>query len=73
MATNAATRYIKPTKSTNVFNEAVAHLTRLGVSIYGSRVLYVRGRTTGQMRSTPVNLLTIDGTRYLVAPRGITQ
>jgi deazaflavin-dependent oxidoreductase (nitroreductase family) len=33
----------------------------------------VRGRKTGEWRSTPVNLLTIDGVRYLVAPRGITQ
>ncbi len=33
----------------------------------------MRGRTSGEMRSTPVNLLTVDGTQYLVAPRGITQ
>ena len=68
-----ATRYIKPGKSTNVFNNTVARLTRLGISVWGSRVLYVRGRSTGELRSTPVNLLTVDGTRYLVAPRGTTQ
>jgi deazaflavin-dependent oxidoreductase (nitroreductase family) len=45
----------------------------LGLSVAGSRVLEVRGRTTGQPRRTPVNPLTIDGTRYLVAPRGQTQ
>ena len=33
----------------------------------------VRGRTSGEWRSNPVNLLTIDDTQYLVAPRGITQ
>jgi deazaflavin-dependent oxidoreductase (nitroreductase family) len=66
-------RYVKPGKSTNVFNEAVAVLTRMGVSVYGSRVLSVRGRKTGEQRSTPVNLLTVDGRRYLVAPRGVTQ
>ena len=33
----------------------------------------MRGRKTGEMRTTPVNLLTYDGTRYLVAPRGETQ
>lgn len=66
-------RYVKPGKSTNVFNEAVARLTRMGVSVYGSRVLSVRGRKTGEQRSTPVNLLTVDGKRYLVAPRGVTQ
>jgi deazaflavin-dependent oxidoreductase (nitroreductase family) len=36
-------------------------------------VLEVRGRKSGTPRQTPVNLLTIDGTRYLVAPRGHTQ
>lgn len=36
-------------------------------------MLYVRGRTSGEWRTTPVNPLTLDGTRYLVAPRGTTQ
>jgi deazaflavin-dependent oxidoreductase (nitroreductase family) len=67
------TRYVKPRKSTNVFNETVAWLTRHGVSILGSRVLTVRGRTSGEPRSNPVNLLPLDGERYLVAPRGETQ
>jgi deazaflavin-dependent oxidoreductase (nitroreductase family) len=57
----------------NVFNRMVAGLTRLGISVAGSRILEVRGRTTGQPRRTPVNPLTLDGRRYLVAPRGHTQ
>lgn len=57
----------------HVFNPAVALFTRLGLSVWGSRILRVRGRTTGEWRSTPVNLLTHDGQRYLVAPRGETQ
>ena len=57
----------------NIFNRIVAGATRLGVSVWGSRVLQVRGRTTGEPRETPVNLLTVDGHRYLVAPRGTTQ
>ena len=57
----------------HVFNRAVAWLTRRGVSVWGSRVLSVRGRTSGEWRSTPVNLLTLGDTRYLVAPRGTTQ
>jgi deazaflavin-dependent oxidoreductase (nitroreductase family) len=69
-----AARYQRPGWFTkNVFNRAVAALTRLGVSVAGSRVLEVRGRTSGEPRRTPVNLLTLDGTRYLVAPRGHTQ
>jgi deazaflavin-dependent oxidoreductase (nitroreductase family) len=56
-----------------VFNPAVAGLTRLGISLFGSRVLEVPGRTSGEPRRTPVNLLTFEGERYLVAPRGETQ
>jgi deazaflavin-dependent oxidoreductase (nitroreductase family) len=33
----------------------------------------VPGRKTGEPRRTPVNLLTLEGQRYLVAPRGHTQ
>jgi deazaflavin-dependent oxidoreductase (nitroreductase family) len=57
----------------NVFNRAVAGLTRLGISVWGSRILEVPGRTSGVWRRTPVNLLTLGGERYLVAPRGHTQ
>lgn len=68
------TDYRRPGWFTNhVFNPIVAALTRAGISVLGSRVLEVRGRTSGQPRRTPVNLLTLDGTRYLVAPRGETQ
>ncbi|TDD29891.1 nitroreductase family deazaflavin-dependent oxidoreductase [Kribbella turkmenica] len=59
--------------SMRVFNRIVATLTKLGISLMGSRVLSVRGRKTGDWRSTPVNLLVVDGQRYLVAPRGHTQ
>jgi deazaflavin-dependent oxidoreductase (nitroreductase family) len=57
----------------HVFNKLVALLTRLGISVLGSRVLEHRGRRSGDLFHTPVNLLTIDGTQYLVAPRGETQ
>ena len=57
----------------HVFNPAVAGLTRLGISVAGSRVLEVPGRKTGVPRRTPVNLLELEGERYLVAPRGNTQ
>lgn len=57
----------------NVFNRAVAFLTGRGMSILGSRVLAVRGRTTGEWRTTPVNLLDHDGRRYLVSARGHGQ
>lgn len=66
-------RYLSPGRATLLFNRVVAGLTRAGVSVWGSRILRVRGRRSGEWRTTPVNLLTLDGTRYLVAPRGHTQ
>ena len=57
----------------NIFNKAVASLTSMGVSVLGSRILAVRGRKSGEWRTTPVNLLVIDGQQYLVSPRGQTQ
>lgn len=70
----ASQRYVQPGRfTTQVFNRIVALLTRLGVSVYGSRVLAVRGRISGEWRTTPVNLLVHDRERYLVAPRGVTQ
>ena len=56
-----------------ILNRIVAASTRLGVPVYGSRVLAVRGRVTGEWRHTPVNPLTLDGASYLVAPRGHVQ
>ena len=74
MSTDPAPRYIKPSGLTvQVFNRTVQALTRSGISVMGSRVLAVRGRTSGEWRTTPVNLLTLDGDTYLVAPRGQTQ
>jgi len=66
-------RYVAPTRVDRIFNAVVGWLTRRGLSLVGSRVLAVRGRTSGEWRTTVVNLLTIDGDDYLVAPRGTTQ
>ena len=67
-------RYIAPDWFTRtIFNPIVAALTRLGISVWGSRVLEVRGRTSGVPRRVPVNLLTFEEKKYLVAPRGHTQ
>jgi deazaflavin-dependent oxidoreductase (nitroreductase family) len=56
-----------------ILNPLVTLPMRLGISVLGSRVLEVPGRSSGQRRRTPVNLLVLDGQRYLVAPRGETQ
>ncbi|MFI5714730.1 nitroreductase/quinone reductase family protein [Nocardia sp. NPDC051750] len=70
----AATRYLAPTGLDPIFNRVVNLLPKLGISVAGSRLLAVRGRTSGEWRTTMVNVLTApDGARYLVAPRGHTQ
>lgn len=66
-------RYVAPGLGTRLFNLIPSGLARLGISIYGSRVLAVRGRTSGEWRTVPVNLLEHEGVRYLVAPRGETH
>ena len=69
-----AARYLAPGWFTRrIFNSFIARLTRVGVSFKGTRVLEVPGRASGAVRTTVVNLLTVDGQRYLVAPRGTTQ
>lgn len=69
----SSARYLRPGRVTAVFNTVVGGLARSGVSVRGSRVLSVRGRTSQEWRSTPVNPLSYDGERYLVSPRGHTQ
>ena len=66
--------YQKPDFATkHIFNPLIALATKLGISMRGSRVLSVRGRKSGDWRSTPVNPLTLGNARDLVAPRGDTQ
>src|SRR5258708_9793292 len=67
-------RYQKPDWLTkHLFNPLVAFVTSRGLSVRGSRILTVRGRKSGHIRTTPVNPLEIGGKRYLVEPRGETQ
>jgi deazaflavin-dependent oxidoreductase (nitroreductase family) len=73
-AAASAPHYQQPSWLTrNVFNRVIAALTAVGIGVYGSRVLEVRGRKSGEWRRTPVNLLKFEGHEYLVAPRGHTQ
>src|SRR5690606_29266530 len=63
-----------PTGIDPIMNKVLNWLPRLGISVAGGRLLAVRGRKSGQWRTTMVNLMTAaDGERYLVAPRGHTQ
>ena len=70
-----STGYFKPGFLTaRVFNPVLMFAAgRLGLNFRGAQVLSVQGRKSGQWRSVPVNPLTVDGRRYLVAPRGETE
>ena len=43
-----------------LMNPLVVLMMRLGVSVWGSRILEVKGRTSGEPRRTPVNLLEVE-------------
>ena len=60
----------KPSAIERLFNRVFGLLVGLGLGLSHNYVLQVRGRKTGRMYSTPVNLLYVDGEKYLVAPRG---
>jgi hypothetical protein len=66
-------RYDVPGLGARIFNDVIRRLAEHGISIQGSTAVRVRGRSTGQLRGVVVNLLDIDGRRYLISPRGNTQ
>ena len=70
--TNAAPRSIRLTRADRLMNATARGLARLGISIQGTRILAVRGRRSGEWRTIVLNPITVDGVRYLVAPRGDT-
>jgi deazaflavin-dependent oxidoreductase (nitroreductase family) len=72
-STDHTKRYIKPTRADRVVNGTVHWLARRGISLFGTREIRVVGRSSGQVRSAVINVLEIDGQRYLVAPRGQAQ
>jgi deazaflavin-dependent oxidoreductase (nitroreductase family) len=62
-----------PSAGERVFNRAFGFLVGLGLGFSYNYLLQVRGRKSGKIYSTPIDLLEIGGKRFLVAPRGRTQ
>jgi deazaflavin-dependent oxidoreductase (nitroreductase family) len=66
-------RFEKPSFLDRVVNRVFGFLVRIGIGRSHNFLLEVRGRKTGRLYSTPVNLLEHKGRKYLVAPRGNTE
>jgi len=62
-----------PTALERTFNRTFGLLVGLGFGLKHNYLLQVRGRKSGKLYSTPIDLLEMDGKRFLVAPRGRTQ
>ena len=65
--------FLKPSATEQFFNRAFGFLVGMGVGPSYCYLLQVRGRKSGKLYSTPVNVMEINGRRLLVAPRGRTQ
>jgi deazaflavin-dependent oxidoreductase (nitroreductase family) len=63
----------EPTGVEKIFNRIFGFFVGLGLGFSHNYLLEVRGRKTGKLHSTPVDLLELNGKSYLVAPRGRTQ
>lgn len=62
-----------PTATERLFNRVFGFLVGLGIGFPHNYLLQVRGRKSGRIYSTPIDLLELEGKRFLVAPRGRTQ
>jgi deazaflavin-dependent oxidoreductase (nitroreductase family) len=63
----------RPSAGERWFNRGFGVLVGLGLGLSHNYLLQVEGRRTGRVHATPVNVLELDGRRWLVAPRGRTQ
>jgi deazaflavin-dependent oxidoreductase (nitroreductase family) len=63
----------EPTTVEKIFNRVFGFLVRIGLGFSYNRLLQVRGRKSGKLYSTPIDLLEWKGQQFLVAPRGRTQ
>jgi deazaflavin-dependent oxidoreductase (nitroreductase family) len=62
-----------PSPVERLFTRLFGMLVGLGLGLPHNYLLEVRGRRSGRRYSTPVDILSHDGRRFLVAGRGETQ
>lgn len=65
--------FLKLTRVDRWSNRIIGVLVGCGFGLSHNYLLQVRGRKSGRLYSTPVNVVDLDGKRFLVAPRGETQ
>lgn len=70
---NAMPEFRAPSAGERFFNRLFGSLVGLGLGFKYNYLLQVRGRKSGKLYSTPIDLLELEGKRFLVAPRGRTQ
>jgi hypothetical protein len=57
-----------PSRVERFLNRIYGSLVGIGLGFSYNYLLQVRGRKTGKIYSTPVDLLDLNGQRFLVAP-----
>lgn len=63
----------QPTALERIFNRAFGFLVGIGLGLSYNYLLQVRGRKSGKLYSTPIDLLELNGKKFVVAPRGRAQ
>ena len=63
----------RPDLTEKLLNRVMRILLRFGLGPGDIFMLEVRGRRSGKIFSTPVDLMSVDGRSYIVSPRGNTQ
>lgn len=64
------TNRFKSTFITRVFNVLIITLLRMGFKVGHMALITVRGRKSGQLRTTPIWLTEQNGQRWLMSPYG---
>jgi deazaflavin-dependent oxidoreductase (nitroreductase family) len=69
----AQPEFRKPSFTERLFNRSFGFLVGLGLGFSYNYLLQVRGRKSGKLYSTPIDLLEVNRQKFLVAPRGRAQ
>ncbi len=71
--TNRGSSFQRSNAIERIFNRVFGALVGLGLGLRHNYLLQVRGRKTGKLYAAPIDLLELEGKKYLVCPRGRSQ